>query len=120
MGTYGPLARSIEDLRLCLSIIEGPHEQQAALTPVAERNDHPRPLPDLRVAWTDRFDGAPVSRETQAAIRELAEKLKGAGCRLERRDPPSFDFEAAWRTWGELVGGEQGCAMPLKLRLLFG
>lgn len=119
MGTYGPLARSIEDLRLCLSIIEGPDEQQVAIPPVPERNRQPRPLNELRLAWTDRFAGAPVNRETQQAIRELATDLDESGCHVARRDPSSFDFEAAWRTWGEFVGGEQGSATPLKLKLLF-
>lgn len=119
MGTYGPLARSIEDLRLCLSIIEGPDERQAVLPPLPERNDHPRPPSELRIAWTDHFAGTPVSLETQQAVRELAAALERCGCHVARRDPPLFDFEVAWRTWGEFVGGEQGSTMPLKSKLLF-
>lgn len=119
MGTYGPLARSIEDLRLCLSIIEGPDERQAVLPPVPEASDPPRRLQEYRWAWTDRFPGAPVDGETQQAVRDLATELEERGCHVERRDPPAFDFEAAWRTWGEIIGAELGSTMPFTLHLLF-
>lgn len=119
MGTYGPLARSVEDLRLCLSIIEGPDQRQAVLPPVPERDGRRRPLQEYRIAWTDRFSGAPVSGETQQAVRDLAAELEQLGCHVERRDPSAFDLEAAWRTWGEIIGGELGCNMPFTLHLLF-
>jgi len=119
MGTYGPLARSVEDLRLCLSIIEGPHERQAVLPPVPERDGRPRSLHELRIAWTDRFPGAPVSDDVQQTIRDLAAELEQRGCHVERRAPADFDFTAAWRTWGEILGAELGSDMPLKLELLF-
>lgn len=119
MGTYGPLARSVEDLRLCLSIIEGPHQRQAALPPVPKRDGRPLPLNELRLAWTDRFPGAPVSDAVQQTVRDLAAELEERGCHVERRDPADFDVEAAWRTWGEILGAELGSDMPLKLELLF-
>lgn len=119
MGTYGPLARSIEDLRLCLSLIEGPARRQATLPPVPKRESRPRPLREYRIAWTDGFEGAPVSGETQRAIQDLVAKLERAGCHVERRDPKAFDFAEAWETWGEIVGAELGAAVPFKLRLLF-
>lgn len=119
MGTYGPLARSIEDLRLGLSLVEGPAKRQATLPPVPTGESHPRPLQAYRIAWTDRFEGAPVSGETQRAIQDLAAELEQAGGHVERQEPAAFDFAEAWETWGEIVGAELRAAVPVKLRFLF-
>ncbi|MDX1613233.1 MAG: amidase [Candidatus Promineifilaceae bacterium] len=119
MGTYGPLARSVEDLRLCLSIIEGPDERQAVLPPLPTQESRSQPLRNYRIAWTDSFADAPVNGETQRAIQNLASELEQLGCHVERRDPPAFNFAEAWQTWGEIVGAEMSASMPVKLRFLF-
>lgn len=119
MGTYGPLARSIEDLRLCLSVIEGPGKQQAVLPPVPKWDNRPRSLHEYRIAWTDRFAGAPVNAETQKAIRDLVSELDKLGCHVERRDPQTFDFAESRETWGEIIGAEYSAVLPFQLHLLF-
>lgn len=119
MGTYGPLARSIEDLRLCLGVIEGPDRRQRVLPPVPRRDASRRPLHEYRIAWTDSFAGAPVSGEIRRGIRELVAEMERRGRGVERQQPKAFDFEEAWRTWGELIGAEMGAAMPFKLKALF-
>ena len=119
MGVCGPIARSVADLRLCLSLIEGPDGRQAAVSPAPPTSEPERALRKYRIAWTGDFGGVPVTAETGAALETLAGTLDQLGCRVERRQPPGFDFTGAWQTWGEVVGAEVGAAMPAHLRFLF-
>lgn len=128
IASYGPLARSVRDLRLALSIIDGPDNVQQEVPPVAPRRAPPKSLRECRFAWTDDFGGVPVTAETSAALRALAGRLKAAGCHVERAAPAGFDFDSAIETFGEIMGAEGGVQTSALLlilsrmgfRLLFG
>jgi amidase len=115
-ATYGPLARSVADLRLCLSLIAGPDGRDTDVPPVPLGDAPQPPLPELKFAWTDDF-GVPVSADTKAALARLADDLKGAGCQVERKNPPDFDFELAWKTFGKLTAFILGPSMPRLQRM---
>jgi amidase len=100
----GPLARSIEDLRLCLKIIAGPDGRDLAVSHAPLTESPARPLKDYSFAWTDDFGGLPISAETHTAMHKLADDLDKAGCIVEKAAPKNFSFEEVWRTYGELVG----------------
>lgn len=118
MGTYGPIARSVADLRLCFSVIAGPDSREPEVAPLPVETDAAVPaLDSLEVAWSTRFGPAPVSGETELLIAELATALDDAGCRVERIRP-RLDFERIWRTWGEIAAAELRAGMPLRLRSL--
>ena len=118
MGVFGPLARSVEDLRLCLSLIAGPDGRDWEVPPVPLDEVSERPLKEASFAWTDDFGGVPVTADTRAALEKLARTLSDLGCRVERLHPPGFDFTVAWKTFGEIVGTEAGASMPFLLRAL--
>jgi amidase len=99
----GALARSVEDLRLCLSIIAGADDRQPEIPPVSLNITSERAIEDLRIAWTDDFGGIPVMAEIRTAIETVANKLAGVGCKVERWTPPEFDFVEAWENYGEVV-----------------
>lgn len=103
LNSVGALARSVEDLRLCLSIIVGPDERQGEVSPVSLATPPERPLRGRRFAWTDGLGDVPVTKETRAALEELAGKLTQLGCVVERRDPPEFDFAQALLTKAEIM-----------------
>jgi amidase len=118
MAAVGPLARSVEDLRLSLSLIEGADGRSWEVPPAPRDDAPPRPLRDYRIAWTDGFGGVPVSAEIRVALEQLAGQLAEAGCRVERCDPPGFDV-AALEKAGRAVGGfEARPELPWQLRLL--
>jgi amidase len=99
--TPGPLARSVEDLRLALTILAGPDEREWEVPPVPLVTAPDRDLRELRIAWSDDF-GFPVSAEIRTALVKLATELTRSGCRVERCNPPEFDFGQALQVYGEL------------------
>lgn len=118
MGTFGPLARSVSDLELALSVIEGPDGHDTAVPPVPDEAVPSDPLADGRVAWCDTFGDLSTSVETASAVADVAERLEATGCDVEGVTL-DFDFEAAWRTWGHIVAAELSTGFSLKLRGLF-
>lgn len=118
MGVYGPVARSVEDLGACLSVLAGPDRREPGI-PSVPSPDPPRTDPgSLRVAWTDRFGAAPVGDDTVGVLRDLAGALQESGSVVERVKP-DLAFESAWRSWGEIAAAEIGAGMPLWLRGMF-
>ena len=102
LPVQGPLARSIDDLKLALTIIAGPDLNDVNV-PLANLNDAgKKDLKKLRIAWTDDFGDVPVTAETRTALKALVEKMSQQGCKVEKVNPPGFDFMLAWNTYGEL------------------
>jgi amidase len=97
LASFGPLARSIADLRLVLPILSEPS------APALEQ-PFPSTLADLRIAWSDDFGGAPLETATRRMLRGLADTLAQAGCKVARRDPEGFDFQEAWYVSGVCLG----------------
>lgn len=118
MGVYGPIARSVEDLRLCFSVLAGRDPREPGMPPVPPADPPPREPGSLRIAWTGRFGEAPLGAETTGVLEDVAGKLEAAGAEVERVEP-DLPFEVAWRTWGEIAAAEIGAGMPLWLRGMF-
>jgi amidase len=75
---YGPLARSVADLRLAFAVLADDG------TPPEVGTGGLRPARDLRIAWSDDVGGMPIIEEIRQAVRHTAEKLAAEGCRVER------------------------------------
>ncbi len=120
MVSFGPLARSVADLRLALTILEGPdgkHSEIPPVAPVAPLRDAPLPG-TLRIAWSDALPHEPVSAETASVVRSAAEALGGAGCTMTRATPADFDVDEALELWGEINGFEMAVMTPVPVRML--
>lgn len=102
MISTGPVARCVEDLRLCLDLIEGPDGTEWEVSPLAQEVPIQQPLSSYRFAWCDRFEDLAADTRTQAAMAKLAHQLSAAGCKVERITPHDFNFIDAWETFGEL------------------
>jgi amidase len=116
--SLGPLARSIDDLKLCLTIIAGPDGKDVDVPYMPLTESKKKNLSELRIAWTDDFGGVPVSKDTKDALNQFAEKLSQAGCKVEKINPADFDFMLAWQTWGKLLDMEIGILTPSYARFL--
>ena len=110
--TYGPIARSVDDLELAMRLLTAPDPAFPDAPPVPFEPVPPREPAELRIAWTDAFGGYPVGAETAAAVRGAAQALEAAGARVRRRAPDAIDGDDALATWGEINGFETGVALP--------
>jgi amidase len=98
MCTIGPLARSIEDLKLVASILAGPDGLDVDVAPVAWR-PHPRLEPaSLRVAFLPASPGVPTSRSVRITVERVALELERAGARVEERTP-GFTIDEMNQVW---------------------
>lgn len=118
MLSLGPLARSIDDLKLCLTIIAGPDETDVDVPGIPLIEPPQKDLKDLRIAWSDDFGGIPVTEETKTALKQFTDKLSKAGCTVEKINLTDFDFMLAWETWGEIIDMEVWIGMPFYARFL--
>ncbi|MGD0211337.1 MAG: amidase, partial [Desulfomonilia bacterium] len=143
MACCGPLARSIEDLRLGLTIIAGPDGKNPDVPWVDLSRQPAKDLKGLRISWSDDFGGVPVTAETREALKSFTENLVASGCRVERMNPAIFNdhlkatmpeakdlygfqtdnsrpigFHEAWTTYGKLMDMELGVYQPSFFRFI--
>ena len=116
--SLGPLARSIDDLKLCLTIIAGPDGTDVDVPYIPLIESKKKDLKDLHIAWTDDFGGVPVSKDTKVALKHFADKLSQAGCKVEKINPTDFDFMLAWQTYGKIMDMELGILTPSYARFI--
>lgn len=110
--TIGALARCVEDLQLCLSLIAGADPRQPEIPPVTLKTPAKKSVSSLRIAWTPKLGNLPVDKEIELALTNFATQLMEAGCQVERQIPPKFDCDLAWQTYGESYGREILAAKP--------
>lgn len=113
LQTIGPLARSVEDLRLCLSLIEGPDPYQPEVLSRPIQDNPLTTLQSYRYAWTEGFGDIPATAETKAALEKLASSLVDLGCCIEQHNqPPNFESNAVRNTYINIYDFELGLSQP--------
>ncbi|MGB3401331.1 MAG: amidase [Microcoleaceae cyanobacterium] len=96
--TIGCLARSIEDLQLCLEIIAGADQFQPDIPPVPLDTPSNKPLQQLRIAWADEWEHFPVASEIKSVIQLAVKKLIDQKLNIQQW-VPNFDFIEAWQLY---------------------
>ena len=87
----GPIARSVDDLALVLSVVAGPDGEDASALPFALGDPAEVPIGGLRVAfWTEQSDCRPTP-ETVAAVERAAEALSQAGAHVAAARPDGLE-----------------------------
>ncbi|MBO3458046.1 amidase [Aetokthonos hydrillicola Thurmond2011] len=113
LQTVGPLARSVEDLRLCLSLIEGSKSHQPEVMPLSQQVNPVTTLQSYRYAWSEGFGDIPAAAETKAALQKLALSLAALGCCVEQHNQlPHFDSNAVRDTYLKIYNFELGLSQP--------
>ncbi|MDO9237547.1 MAG: amidase [Aquabacterium sp.] len=108
MAVAGPLANSVEDLQLALSVLAQTSPQDSTVAPLKPRLTPCASLRDLKLAYMDELGGMPVSREIKASLQRVVDELRAAGATVVRAEPSDFSYERTWATWGALVGMQGG------------
>jgi amidase len=101
--TVGSFARSIEDLRLCLSLTVGADSRQPDVPPVPLNMVQERNLSDLRIIWSDSWEQMNVASEIKIAINLAVNKLQLVCDNMKRWTSPPFDLQAAFQVCNRLT-----------------
>lgn len=100
--TVGPMARTVADTALLLSVMGRPWPAEARTRPIdttALVDFAPAPLRGLRVAYAPDLDGrVPVDPAIRAVLDRTAEALAGLGARVEPACPDLDGSDDAFRT----------------------
>ena len=103
LAVAGPMARTVEDLELGLSVMTGPDRWNSPAWRLELPPPRQRELPRFRVAaW---FDDAscPLDPEVATVLHGLSDRLDAAGCAVDREARPGFDLsKVAERFYGLL------------------
>jgi amidase len=87
----GPIARSVDDLALVLTLIAGPDGEDASALPFALGDPAEVPIDRLRVAfWTEQSDCRPTP-ESVATVERAAEALAQAGAHVVGDRPAGLE-----------------------------
>ncbi|MGF1523629.1 MAG: amidase [Leptolyngbyaceae cyanobacterium] len=108
----GPLARSVEDLRLCFRLIAGVDPRQPDVPPIATEYAASKPLTGLRIAWSDNFR-VPVAAAIQTAFHKVVNKLAESGAIVENWAPQDIDWFAVQVLYNRLAAYNFRYAQPL-------
>jgi amidase len=108
----GPMARTVADAALMLSVIAGPDARSpiAIAEPGARfAQELGRDFKGVRVAWSRDLGGLPVEPRVSAAIDGQRHVFEGLGCIVEDGQPDFTDADEifkVWRAWNfELAFG---------------
>ena len=89
----GPMARSVEDLQLLLPIIAGPDPNSVQTVHVPILYPEPKPLQNIKVAWTNSSPGkfagqemGQISKAYALVISDFIKKLDSAGLSIEKKN----------------------------------
>jgi amidase len=112
MMTVGCFARSIEDLRLCFSVIAGADPLQPDVPPVPLDTLSSKSLQDLQISWIDAWDEVPVFSEIKAAIESVAQTLAQSGATVQRWQPENLDLAEMFRVCNQVTAFNNVYAQP--------
>jgi len=100
LSVLGPMARTVEDVALMLSVLAGPDrrapiaiaEPGSAFTQPLERD-----FAGVKVAWSRDLGGLPVDSAVTAALEPAREVLASIGCEVAEADPDLRDADEVFR-----------------------
>lgn len=107
LAVMGPVARSIDDLKLTLEIVTSPHKDDKSIIPIRKDVDQVN-IKKLKIAWVDSFGDVPVQKEIRDNIIKFVKKLESSGAQVRRIEPNGFNYVEVWEIWGGIVGHQGG------------
>jgi len=102
LGVVGPMARSVDDLKILFEVMAGPDDGDPMAAPAPLQFPSRSELRDLRIGFFEDNGRIPVTKETRAAVRTAAAALKFAGHVVEPFLPQ--ELETVRKIWWNLFG----------------
>ena len=103
ISVIGPLGRSAGDVALGLSIIAGPDEIDAKGIKLQLPAPAKKSFADYKIGIIYSDPTAPVDREVQSLIQELAKFLRGQKVRIDEKARPDIKMDDIHRTFDILL-----------------
>ena len=102
LAVEGPLARTVQDVALLLSVMAGPDPR--APIAIAESGEQFRQLLDrsfagVRVAWSPTLGGLPVDPRVGAVLDAARPVFADLGCAVDEATPDFQDADEVFRVW---------------------
>jgi amidase len=106
LNVVGPMARTVRDLALLLSVIAGP-DSRAPLSIQEPGSRFARPprrtFKGVRVAWCPAFAGLPFDRRVREIVHARRRVFQALGCVIEEVEAPDFsDADEIFRVFRAL------------------
>ena len=106
MSAHGPMARTVEDVALLLSVMAGP-DRRAPLAIVESGDRFRAPLDrdfhGVRIAWAPDLGGLPIDHRIAAVIARQRTVFTGLGCAVEDDHPDFSDAREIFQVWRALT-----------------
>lgn len=112
MMTIGCFGRSLEDIRLCFSLIAGVDPRRLDVPPIPLEQPPVKSKQDLKFAWIDEWAEVPVDPEIKTAMHAIAQQLSQVGIQLEQWRPQAFDLSYIWTLYGRMAAYVNNYAQP--------
>lgn len=112
LGTFGPIARDLDDLEIVLRTVSGPDgfDSDVPVSPLGTRRR--RKLSSLKVAVATTLpETPPAAAVVRAQVERVAAGLSDNGSKVAER-LPGFDWAASMELFGELLDTIMGAFNP--------
>src|SRR5436190_3982976 len=106
IGVVGPMARTIEDLKMLFEVMQGSDVGDPSAAPVPVRWPDRDELKKVPIGYFEDDGRTPVTADTRAAVRTAAEALTRAGFQVEPFRPDGLELarQLWWKFFG-IAGG---------------
>jgi Asp-tRNA(Asn)/Glu-tRNA(Gln) amidotransferase A subunit family amidase len=114
IGVVGPMARTIEDVRILFEVMAGWDDGDPCAAPVDLREIHETVVRSIPIGFFEDDGRTPVTEATREAVRYAAFTLSSCGFRVDSFRPEGL--EEARRLWWEFFGTAGGTILEPMLR----
>ena len=106
IGVVGPMARTVDDLKVLFEVTQGPDDGDTWAAPVPLRWPTPHELKQLKIGYFEDDGRTPVTREIRSAVRTAADALRHAGFQVESFRPEGLEqSRILWKKFFVKMGG---------------
>jgi Asp-tRNA(Asn)/Glu-tRNA(Gln) amidotransferase A subunit family amidase len=114
IGVVGPMARTVEDVRMLFAAMAGWDDGDPCAAPVEAREVHETAVRAVPIGFFEDDGRTPVTPETRLAVSRAASLLLSCGFRVEPFRPEGL--EEARQLWWEFFGTAGGMILGPMLR----
>lgn len=106
LGVVGPMARTVDDLKVLFEVMQGPDDGDTCAAPVPVRWLNEAETRQLKIGYFEDDGRTPVAPEIRAAVRQAVKALSDAGFSVEPFRPQGLEeARVLWKKFFVKVGG---------------